>query len=181
MFLKVKSRWFTAVTIALMALSLNARAAVFAIAPPAWGGVLAGAGIMAGGGGVFMAGEKVENKAGRGALQFLGGLLLVVGFLVLDDDKVIPELKEIDLSDAKLMKTLASQNLSEEDVEAYNEYRTRITALANTVVYDADYSKLSDAEKSSLLFKKARANGVPESALKVAGLLGEAVKHAYAR
>ena len=179
--LKKNAPWMTAIVAALMATSLSARAAIFLIAPPAWGGVLAGAGIMAGGGGLFMAGEKVENKAGRGALKFFGGLLFVVGFLVLDDDKVIPELKEIDLADAKLMKALSSQNLSEEDVEAYNEHRTRITALANTVVYDADYAKLSDAEKSSLLFKKARANGVPDSALKVAGLLGEAVKHAYAR
>jgi hypothetical protein len=181
MTLKKTNRWISVMMLALLALNFQARAALFSISPPAWGGVLVGAGILAGGGTLVMMADKAESTGGRIGMRVLGTLLAAVGFMMLDDDKVIPELKEIDMTDAKLMKALASKNISEEDVDFYNEHRTRITALANTIVYDSDYSKLSNSEKSALIVKKARENQIPDSALKVAGVLGEAVKHAYAK
>ncbi len=163
---------FTAMTMSMSMPMRSSHAAVFAIAPVAWGGVLAGAGIMAGGGGIIFAGEKAKTKGVRLTSKVFGGLLVVVGFLVMDDQSVNANLNAISTENAELVEIFAKNKISIEEIKIYNSQRDAYATVLETAFSEEGFSELSPAKKSEAVHALAMANGISPATLKVAGVVG---------
>lgn len=162
--------------------STPTNAAVFLINPPVWTGVLAGAAIMGGGFVIIDSTKKIESAAGRFIVGTIGIAVAIFGFLVLDDNKVVPVLGEFptDSKDPKFQKLLADNNISADDIEIYNAERLLYQGVIEDVINEAVESKkeMSLKDKSELLYSQAQEAGISDSTMKIAGLLDAIAKEA---
>jgi hypothetical protein len=167
-------RHLTALALAL-ALSTGfnaptANAALFLIAPPAWGGVVAGAALLGTGVGLHELSYKIKNKPARVTALVSTVVLGVIGFLVMDDQTLHPVLNEFP-SNAQANELLEANQLSRTDAEIYNRERLSYQAVIESVVNAPEVAKLSKEQRAQILANEAAAAGISSSTLRVAGLI----------
>lgn len=148
----------------------TANAAVFLIAPPAWGGVVAGAALMGTGVGLHEVSYKIKNRPARITAQVSTLLLGIIGFLVMDDQTLRPVLNEYP-SSAEAAELLHANQLTRTDAEIYNRERLAYQAVIEALVNSPGQEKLSKTQRAQSLANEAAAAGISSSTLRVAGLV----------
>jgi hypothetical protein len=122
----------------------------------------------------------MKSPAGSFIVGIVGIAAAVFGFLVMDDNKVVPVLGEFptDSKDPHFKKLLADNNISANDIEIYNAERLLYQGVIEDVISDATESEqeMSLKDKSALLYSQAQLAGISDSTMKIAGLLDAIAK-----
>jgi hypothetical protein len=156
-----------------LAQPMRSEAGLSLIAPVSVGGILVGAAVLGTGMGGFVLSDKIKKRSSRNGLKAMSFVAMLIGFIILDDNRVQPILNDIDMNllNGDMKKILVDNNISDEDIILYNNERVQYRGVIETVMNDSSFKNLNSEQKVSALFDASKDAGISTSTIKVAGLL----------